>query len=93
VSVPVEEIHIASLVVRCRPERMAELERAIGALAGAEIPAEDAVGKLVVTLEAGSERAIRQQLEMIGALPGVLSATLVAHHAEPLAPEEEGASP
>ena len=91
--VPVEEIHIASLVVRCRPERIAELKRAIGALPGAEVPAADAVGKLVVTLEAGSERAIRQQLEMIGALPGVLSATLVAHHAEPLAPEEEGASP
>ena len=92
-SVPVEEIHIASLVVRCRPERMAKLTRAIRALPRAEIPAEDAVGKLVVTLEAGSERAIRQQLETIGALQGVLSATLVAHYAEPLAPEEEGASP
>lgn len=90
--IPVEEIHIASLVVRCRPERMAELKRAIRALPAAEIPADDAVGKLVVTLEAGSERAIRQQLEMIGALPGVLSATLVAHHAEPRAPEEERAS-
>lgn len=91
--IPVDEIHIASLVVRCRPERIAELERAIEALPGAEIPAGDAIGKLVVTLEAGSERTIRRQLEMIGALPGVLAATLVAHYAEPRAPEEEGASP
>ena len=83
------ELHIASLVVRCHPERMALLRRAIAALPGAEIPAEDAAGKFVVTLEAASEHTIRQQLETIGALPDVLSATLVAHHAEPLAPDEE----
>ena len=29
----------------------------------------------------------------IQALPGVLSATMIVHHAEPLAPEEEGARP
>jgi nitrate reductase NapD len=87
------ELHIASLVVRCRPERMAALRHAITALPRAEIPAEHATGKLVVTLEAASGHLIAQQLDAIGALPGVLSATLVAHHAEPLAPEEEGASP
>ncbi len=86
------ELHVASLVVRCRPERMAMLRHAIVALPGAEIPAEDAIGKLVVTLEAASEHTIRHQLDAIGALPGVLSATLVAHHAEPLEPAEEGAS-
>lgn len=87
------ELHIASLVVRCRPERIASLRDAIVALPGAEVPAEDASGKLVVTLEAASERTVRQQLDTIGALPGVLSATLVAHHAEPIAPDEEGVSP
>jgi periplasmic nitrate reductase NapD len=86
------ELHIASLVVRCHPERIPALKGAIAALPGAEVPAEDAAGKLVVTLEAGSEHALREQLEAVGALPGVLSATLVVHHAEPLAPEEEGAS-
>jgi periplasmic nitrate reductase NapD len=89
----IRELHIASLVVRCRPERLAVLKRALTALPGAEVPAEGAVGKLVVTLEAASEQAIRHQLDAIGALPGVLSATLVAHHVEPLAPETEGASP
>jgi periplasmic nitrate reductase NapD len=85
------ELHIASLVVRCRPRRMARLKRAITALPGAEIPADDAEGKLVVTLEAASEQAIRRQLDAINALPGVLSATLVFHHAEPAALEPEGA--
>ena len=87
------ELHIASLVVRCRPERLASLRRAITALPGAEVPAADAQGRLVVILEGASEQAIRHQLDAIGALSGVLSANLVAHHAEPLAPEEEGASP
>ena len=87
-----DEFHVASLVVRSRPERMAMLRHAIAALPGADIPAENAVGKLVVTLEGTSERALRYQLDMIGALPGVLSATLVAHYAEPLATPEEGAS-
>jgi nitrate reductase NapD len=87
------ELHIASLVVRCRPERMTAVRNAIAALPGAEIPAEDAVGKLVVTLEGTSEHAIRRQLDTIGALPGVLSATLVAHHAEPQTLAEDEASP
>jgi periplasmic nitrate reductase NapD len=87
------ELHVASLVVRCRPERIAPIKRAITALPGAEIPAENAVGKLVVTLEAAGEQAIRHQLEAIAALPGVLAATLVFHHAEPVAPEPEGAPP
>lgn len=91
--VPVDEIHIASLVVHARPERVAELEQAIAAFAGAEVAAADRSGKLVVTLESDGERGIARQLEAIGALPGVLSATIVVHHAEPLAPDEERASP
>ena len=85
------ELHVASLVVRCRPVRIAELERAIAALSGAEIAAADASGKLIVTLESESERVIARRLEEIGALPGVLSVTLVFHHAEPAALEPEGA--
>jgi nitrate reductase NapD len=87
----IEELHIASLVVRCRPERIEELERSIAALSGAEIAASDPSGKLVVTLESASERVIAGRLEEIGVLPGVLSATLVFHHAEPAALEPEGA--
>lgn len=87
----IEELHIASLVVRCRPERIPALEHAIAALPGAEIAATDPAGKLVVTLESTTERVVADRLEEIGALPGVLSATLVFHHAEPAAREPEGA--
>jgi nitrate reductase NapD len=86
------ELHIASVIVRSRPERLADVKRAIAAVPGAAIPAEDAAGKLIVTLESRSERAIAHHLEAFAAMPGVLAATLVVHHAEPLAPEQEGAS-
>ena len=91
--VPVEEIHVASLVVHARPERVEELEQAIAAFTGVEVAAADRSGKLVVTIEADNERSIRHRLDAISALPAVLSASIVAHHAEPAAPEEEGLSP
>lgn len=88
-----DELHIASVIVRSRPERLADVKRAIAAVPGAAIPAEDAAGKLVVTLESRSERTIARHLDAFAAMPGVLAATLVVHHTEPLAPEEEEASP
>jgi nitrate reductase NapD len=87
-----EELHIASVIVRSRPERLADLKRVIAAVPGAEIPAEDGAGRLIVTLEAPSEAVLARQLEAFAAMPGVLAATLVVHHAEP-AEAEEGASP
>jgi nitrate reductase NapD len=86
-----EELHVASLVVQSRPERLAHLERTIAAMPGADIPAGDASGKLVVTLESSSEHELGRLLDEIAAMPGVLSATLVYHHAEPVDAETEGA--
>lgn len=85
--------HIASLVVHCRPDRAASLESAIALLPGAEVPTSDRAGKLVVTLESASEQRIARQLEEIGAMPGVLSATLVFHHVESATTTTEGAAP
>jgi nitrate reductase NapD len=56
------------------------------------VPASDAAGKLVVILESTDEQTIARQLEEIGALPGVLSATLVFHHVEAGNSEPQGAS-
>ena len=75
--VPVEEIHVASLVVHVRPERVEELEQAIAAFTGVEVAAADRSGKLVVTIEADHERSIRHRLDAISALPAVLSASIV----------------
>jgi nitrate reductase NapD len=70
---------VASIVVLTRPERLAEAERAIAALAGAEIFSRDAKGKLVVVIEAADVGAVGTRLNEIAVLPAVLSANLVFH--------------
>lgn len=72
-------LHISSLVIQARPERLAEVREAISAR-GAEIPASDPDGKLVVVLETDSERKITDFLNEVSVMPGVLSANLVFHH-------------
>jgi periplasmic nitrate reductase NapD len=90
---PSVELHVASLIVQARPERLGAVEAAIRTLPSAEIPASDAVGKLVVTLETTSDRTIARALDQINATPGVLSATLVYHEVDAVPTEEQEASP
>ena len=73
------ETDIASVLVQARPERMAEVEAAVTALAGCEIHARDPIGKLVVVIETSSAGAVGSTLNAIALLPGVLSASLVFH--------------
>jgi len=91
------QIHISSLVVQVRPERVAAVAQALRGLAGLEVYAADPRGKLVLVLETAHERAILDTLERIQREPGVLSANLVYHHmesAESLAQEvSHGANP
>jgi nitrate reductase NapD len=84
------EVHISSALVHARPERMAEIARAVAALDGADLHFADA-GKIIVTLEAATSAAIADQLSAIGQLPGVLAATLVYH--EVTTPEALGDQP
>jgi periplasmic nitrate reductase NapD len=76
------EIHIASLLVHARPDRLADIKQAIAAMPGAEIHVEVG-GKLVVTLEATSDAALAERFAAIGCLGGVLAAAPVYHHIEP----------
>ena len=77
-----DEWHIAGVIVHALPERLGEVRAAIDAMAGAEIHAGNDAGKLVVTLEAPSMRAIAAQLEYLHRLDGVMSAALVYQHNE-----------
>ena len=82
-----EELHVSSLVVHGRPERLAELRAHLAGLPGVEIHAVAASGKLVVTLETTSEQEILARLATISALQGVLAASLVFHHVEAMTAE------
>lgn len=70
---------IASLLVQARPERLAEVEAAIVAIAGCEVFGRDPKGKLVVVIETSDASTIGSTLNTISLLPDVFSASLVFH--------------
>jgi nitrate reductase NapD len=70
---------IASVLVQTRPEHMAAVEAAIGALAGCEIHGRDPKGKLVVVIDAPDSGAVGAVLNTIASTKHVLSAALVYH--------------
>ncbi|MBB4041767.1 nitrate reductase NapD [Microvirga flocculans] len=82
------ECHISSLVVHSRPDRVASVVDGIGAIEGAEVHGGEEAGKLIVTLETETENQVVERVNAIQLLDGVLAATLVFHHFEPV-PELE----
>ena len=84
-----DELHIASVVVQCRPLRLAAVTRALSALPGAVVHATSAEGKAVVTLEAASSHDITAAVARLQQLDGVLSASLVYQCADTLASMNE----
>ncbi|WP_460451083.1 chaperone NapD [Alsobacter sp. SYSU BS001988] len=79
------ELHVSSLVVHVRPDRLDAVRVALAAMAGVEVHGGSAAGKLVVTLETLTEHDVVQSMGAIGELPGVLSTALVYHRFEPSA--------
>jgi len=82
------DAEIASVLVQARPERLAQVEAAIAALAGCEIHARDPKGKLVVVIEAANAGAVGATLNEIALLPNVFSAALVFHAIDAVAAEK-----
>jgi nitrate reductase NapD len=81
---PLEELHIASLVVHSTPQRLGSVAEVIAALPGAVVHASSAMGKLVVTLEVPTAETMSQQVSTIQHIDGVLSAVLVYQCADSL---------
>jgi nitrate reductase NapD len=76
------DVHIASLVLQCRPEHAARVAAEARRLPGVELAAAEG-GKLVVLIEAASERRVLELTDALRELPQVLDCFLVHHHAEP----------
>ncbi|MCY1264681.1 Chaperone NapD [compost metagenome] len=72
-------LHIASLLVHCRPELMPALLPNLERLPGVEVHRHSPGGKLVVVLEVEHEQQILDCIDQIQQLPGVLGAALVYH--------------
>ncbi|HMR33056.1 MAG TPA: chaperone NapD [Geminicoccaceae bacterium] len=73
------ELHVSSLAVQARPERLAPVCAGIGLVEGAEVHQTDPAGKIVVTLETANERQVLERIEAIRTLRGVLNVALVFH--------------
>lgn len=80
-----QEIHIAGVVVYVQPAQLDSVKSCIEAVPGAEVPASNGDGKLIVTLETGSTKRTLDIMDAIRALPGVIDVVLVYQHAEPSA--------
>ncbi|MFW3615761.1 chaperone NapD [Billgrantia antri] len=76
------QVHISSLVVQLQPERIEEVSRHYQAHPGVEVHATDPCGKMVLVLETAGQREIVTFIEGLQQAPGVLSVSLVYHHAE-----------
>lgn len=77
-----DEWHVAGVAVLCVPARLDAVRDSIAGMTGAEVHAASPEGKLVVTLEGPTSRALAAQLELLQKLEGVLSAALVYQHGE-----------
>jgi nitrate reductase NapD len=74
--------HVASLIVRARPELADAVAERITTLPGVEVHANEH-GKIIVVLEAASERALADQMESLREQPDVLMVSLVFHQVDP----------
>ncbi len=77
-------VHITGLLIHADLERAAGIQAHLAGLPGVEVHAITGDGRLIVTVEAGSEHEMTRAFEQLGAIPGVRATTLVYHHAEPL---------
>ena len=81
------ETHLASMLVHARPEQLQDVAEQIGNM-GLELHIASPDGKLVVTQETESSAVLGDTLTALHLLDGVLAATMVFHHCEPV--EEAG---
>jgi len=81
---PNENWSVAGLCVTARPDDLDAVERRLRARPGLEVHARDNdSGRFVVVQEGRTVEDHRKGLEEIQALPGVLTADLVVHYADP----------
>lgn len=74
--------NICGVLVHADPNRLDTARRRLGALPGVEIHAEDADGRLVVTVEDTDGVPAALTLKTLFEIEGVASAALVYHHCE-----------
>jgi nitrate reductase NapD len=81
-------INISSVILGVLPADTAAVSKSLGELAGVEVHAVGADGRMIVTIESGDEDNTSNIFEAMRQTPGVISASLVYHQYES-DPDEE----
>ncbi|MFO1189890.1 MAG: chaperone NapD [Alphaproteobacteria bacterium] len=82
-------MNICGVLVHVRPDRVADVALAMRTIPGSELHGQTADGRLIVTVEDTAGARAFDGLTSIHGLPGVVAASLVYHHFEPV-PGEPG---
>ena len=77
------DIHFASSLVTCVPEREDEIMSIIRDYPQTDAERGPYAGKLIVTMETERLSDVTEFLDRVERLPGVMHAAVVYHHAEP----------
>ena len=75
-------MNISGVVVRSYPEHLDGVRASLEKLAGVEVHGANPDGRLVVTVEEESDRALADTVVSMQNLPGVLSASMIYHQYE-----------
>lgn len=77
-----EQVVISSLIVQAQPHDFEAISLEIHKIEGAEVVATDPVGKMIVVLEADTDRQLADTMKIIGDISGVYGVNMVFHHSE-----------
>jgi nitrate reductase NapD len=75
-------VNISSAIVHARPGHAEVVRDALAAIAGVDIHAVSAEGKLIVTIESPGDRETADTFEAISQMDHVLSTSMVYHQTE-----------
>ena len=75
-------MNISGILVYASPNSVDKVRIQLEKIAGVEIHADDAGGKMVVTIEKADDQETTRVFDSITRTPGVLSAAMVYHHFE-----------
>lgn len=78
----VPQVHIASMVIYCKPEAHATLVCTCEAMDNSQVYTDKRDTTLVLVVECASEGALRKTIEELNALPGVVNVSMVYHQCE-----------
>ena len=89
---PRHEWHVASLVVRHRPEAAVALAATAAGTEGLDLELQEATCRVLLQ-ESDGTAGLMSSIDRLQAVPGVLTVNLVYHHIEPVSPSDAAPGP